>query len=160
MKWVKTSVKDFLASLGNPISYGGSHKIFENPSCKDTVIKIGKEVLKHASVFKNNEDFCPILYKIVDCGNVNENYIIIEKLYCDKAKKDVKNLFKDVKWRNYSWFDYFDLQRYTDLKEHINKKYLPLFERIREIVLAIKMSDISPDNFGYDINGKLKALDL
>jgi hypothetical protein len=154
------TVKDFINSLGDHISHGRSHKIFENPSCEDTVIKMGDEVLKHARVFKNNEDFCPIVYKIVDCGNVNENHIIIEKLYCDKSKEDLNNVFKVVSYHEMIWDDFFVLQRYTVLKERINKNYLLLFERMREIVLAIEMKDIHARNFGYDKNGKLKALDL
>lgn len=150
-------VKDFINSLGNPISSGSSNTVFENPSCTDTVIKMGIDILLHAKVFKDNEEFCPVVYKVVNCGNVNENYIIIEKLDYEKAKNDFINLFKNA---NATPCNFNDMKSYPVANNFIDERHLPMFERIKDISLSIKMSDISSSNFGYDKNGKLKALDL
>ena len=158
MKWVKT-FEDFQHS-GELIGKGEQHEVFLDVMSKDRVVKMGPSVIEHAKVFKKFPKYCPVVYEThVNKKNPLENYIVIEKLDTDKAKKDIYSVynqlsnFSDELWHNKDIFN-------KELSSLKSQKDRDTFARMAEIILAIDMQDIHAENFGYDKNGKLKALDL
>lgn len=164
MKWVKT-FESFLneTNFGTLIKKSQFHSIYQDPKNRDRVIKVGQEAVLHGKIFKENPEYCPIVYEIHEDENPLESYIIIEKLNTEKAIADYDNLINaEIGYvHNWGYKTFKNTKSFNDVRSRITtKEGQDMFDRVRDIVLAIEMKDIHARNFGYDKNMKLKALDI
>jgi hypothetical protein len=156
MKYTQT----FESFIGKLVKQSQSHSVYQDPKHQDRLIKTGKDVLEHANVFKQNSEYCPIVYEVYEG---DEPYIVIEKLETDKAIIDYERLInKDRGYvHNWGYNTFKNNKSFQTVKDTLTtEEGKQMFDRIREIVLAIGMKDIHARNFGYDKKGKLKAHDL
>jgi|688.fasta_scaffold1061057_1 hypothetical protein len=164
-----TSVKEFLDSLGEPIGKGIHHKVYNNPNNNFSVIKTGTRVLEHGEIFKKFPEYCPKVYDIVNCGSVNENYIVIEKLDINSFMLQIIDVYIGIKVilekesiNNVYIRNFINQYKYSDKYVYVRPviKRISTLNRIHEIVINTGMRDVQSRNFGYTKEGKLKALDI
>ena len=158
-------VKKFLDSLGKPIGEGRDHKVYANPNNTYSVIKTGNRVLEHAEIFKKYPDYFPKVYEIVNCGSVEENYIVIEKLNVNTYMLELVDMYVKIQpiyrsmhiKRPYT-HNYINYDTYRYVRPVYTR--IITMNRIREIIKNTNLRDVDHNNFGYDKYGKIKGLDL
>jgi len=153
-------IKTYESFTGELLVKSQSHSIYKDPKHQDRVIKIGNEAVNHGEIFKKHPEYCPVVYEIHAGDNP---YIVIEKLETDKATRDFDELInKDRGYvHNWGYNTFKNTKNFQEVKDRLTtEEGKRMFNRIREIVLAIGMKDIHARNFGYDKKGNLKALDL
>jgi len=154
---LKESVK--LSDYQDVYKKGSYSKVFINKNDDNQIIKIGKDVIKQALLFKEHPDCCPFVYEI----NEEESFVVLERLNDETSQKDFDEYINKERGYIHNWgYNTFKNDKsYLDLKSKLTtKKGLEMLERVRYIILTIHMEDIHSRNFGYDKNGILKALDI
>lgn len=126
----------------------------------DTVTKKGVDAIAEAKIFNKNPDYSARIIKINN--DIHSPYAIMEKLNTVNAQHDFQEFIDKDRGYIHNWgFNTFSNDKsYNKLKDLLTtEKGKNLLDRVREIVLALKMNDIHSRNFGYDKNGNLKAID-
>ena len=133
---------------------GWYKEVYSISNHPDKVMKIGETVIKEAEKFQRYPYLCPIVYYV----DKKKKFSVVEKLNTDKAKSIFNNFIpKTLKLQHNDL--YFD-KSYELLKKQVDPDGVIFLDRVREIVKELNMSDITPNNFGFDSNDVLKCLDL
>jgi len=136
---------------------GSFKQVYDLKNYKNRIVKTGNGAVTEARIFKKNPEYSPKVYEI------NEDYVVLEKLDVDKATQDFEKLINKDRGYIHNW----GLKTFSNPKEYKNlldkittDAGRDMLDRVKNIVLTLNMKDIHSRNFGYDKIGNLKAIDI
>lgn len=140
---------------------GSFKEVFDLKNDKDLILKTGPGTIEEAKIFKKNPEYSPKVFEINE--DSDPKYAVFEKLDVESARKDFEEFINRDRGYVHNWgVNIFkNNKKYKEVYDKLTtKKGRDMFERVRDIVIALDMKDIHSRNFGYDKDGNLKAIDI